>query len=128
MKNKLSFRSYNGITVEGSQYQENNLEIDFPTAISVFKDEYMRDNWSKRTLNFHLENLAAFCKYLSLTGNRNLNVPTRTLEDFIKTMRKDLRMNTINGTNKNFTSILSSSKRIRLYSIQPGYYNKNDKG
>jgi len=115
MQKRLSFRNSSSIRIEEPERHENSLDIDFPTAISIFKDEYMRDNWSKRTLNFHLENLAAFCKYLSSTGNRNLNVPSRTLEDFIKTMRKDLRMNTINGRIKTlrvFFRVLNESGYI----------------
>ena len=66
-------------------------------AVDLFTDAYMYDDWSKRTLKFHLENLAVFKKFL-LTRQKGARVSSRLLEDFIGEMRKNGRMlNTING-------------------------------
>jgi len=100
MQNRSSFRGRDAIIAEDLQRQENNLDIDFPTAISFFKDEYMRDEWSERTLAFHLENLAIFSKYLSVAGigEKISNISPRILDDFIKSMRNAAKKkNTING-------------------------------
>lgn len=99
MQNR-SFRRRGVIKTYGSQHKENNLEIDFSTAITIFRDEYMRDDWSERTLAFHFENMAIFSKYLSLVGiGENISdISPRLLEDFIKSMRNaGKKRNTING-------------------------------
>ena len=47
-------------------------EIDFDFAVDIFKEEYMRDDWSQRSLDFHLENLAVFRKFMEAhTGSLN---------------------------------------------------------
>ncbi|MEG6512445.1 tyrosine-type recombinase/integrase [Desulforamulus ruminis] len=71
--------------------------FDMEEAVDLFTDAYMYDDWSKRTLKFHLENLAAFKKFL-LTRQKGARVSSRLLGDFIGEMRKNGRkLNTING-------------------------------
>lgn len=63
-------------------------EIDFDFAIGVFKEEYMRDDWSQRTLDFHLENMAVFKKFLKAHTGNLTQVTREVLDEYIKNMRK----------------------------------------
>ncbi|OPX94268.1 MAG: Tyrosine recombinase XerC [Pelotomaculum sp. PtaB.Bin104] len=77
----------------------NSCEINFGFATDIFKEEYMRDDWSQRTLAFHLENLAVFNKFLMAhhTGNP-IKVTEDILNEYIKNMRSaGKKKNTING-------------------------------
>lgn len=72
--------------------------IDFDLAIDIFKDEYMRDEWSPRTLSFHTENLNVFRKYIETQGMTLGQVTPGVLDQFVKNMRSAGRKkNTING-------------------------------
>lgn len=72
--------------------------IDFDLAVDVFKDEYMRDDWSTRTLSFHLENLSVFRKYIETQGMTLGQVTPGVLDQFVKNMRSaGKKKNTING-------------------------------
>lgn len=78
--------------------QASNCEIDFDFAVDIFKEEYMRDDWSQRTLDFHLENLAVFKKFLKAqTGGLN-QISRVHLDEYVKSMRAaGKKKNTING-------------------------------
>lgn len=94
-------------------------EIDFDFAVDVFKEEYMRDDWSQRTLSFHLENMSVFKKYLEAqVGNLNL-VTGELLDDYVKNMRSaGKKKNTINGRVKTlrvfFRVLLCSARTATL--------------
>lgn len=73
-------------------------ELDFGYAIEIFKDEYMRDDWSQRTLSFHLENLSVFKKFLEALDGNLAEVNQDVLEEYVKSMRSSgKKKNTING-------------------------------
>lgn len=75
--------------------------FDVDEAIQVFKEAYMYDDWSQRTLDFHLENLSVFKSYLS--KQEVTSVTPKILEDYIGELRKTgKKINTINGRIKTF--------------------------
>lgn len=118
MHKRISFRGRQNIIPEESSQPKDAVSIDFPTAIAIFKNEYMRDDWSQRTLAFHLENLAIFKKFLLLssTGDNINAISPRILEDFVKSMRHaGKKKNTINGRIKTlrvFFRVLNESGYI----------------
>ncbi|RYD06844.1 hypothetical protein N752_01580 [Desulforamulus aquiferis] len=58
----------------------------------------MSDDWSQRTLEYHLENLAVFKKFLVSNTGTITNITKNTLENFKTSMRNAGRKkNTING-------------------------------
>ncbi|MCL6479212.1 MAG: tyrosine-type recombinase/integrase [Peptococcaceae bacterium] len=95
--NKRSFR-FKRKTADVIPYSVQCSDIDFNYALDIFKDEYMRDDWSQRTLNFHLENLAIFKKYLDTQSMSLGQISQDVLDDYIKSMRTaGKKKNTING-------------------------------
>lgn len=57
--------------------------IDIDEAIEIFTESYMIDDWSQRTLEFHLENLSVFKKYLSQKGSKPEIIPFGALKKSI---------------------------------------------
>ncbi|OPX92590.1 MAG: Tyrosine recombinase XerC [Pelotomaculum sp. PtaB.Bin104] len=73
-------------------------EIDFDCALDIFKEDYMRDDWSNRTLEFHLENLSVFKKFLNTQALKLGQVSPDILDEYVKNMRSaGKKKNTING-------------------------------
>lgn len=95
--NNLRFRRSVDKTVKMDVLSPSTFDID-DDAIEVFKEAYMYDDWSERTLEFHLENLSVFRNYLSKKGINSITPTPKILEDYIGELRKTGKMlNTING-------------------------------
>ena len=76
----------------------NECNIDFDDAIEIFKERYMRDDWSRRTLDFHIENFSNFRKYLATQVGNQESISRDILEKYVMSMRSAGRKkNTING-------------------------------
>jgi len=98
-------RSFRGKNWEYEQLTPatNKIEpvgINIEEAIEIFAGEYAEQGWAKRSLQFHLDNLSVFKKYLMYC--RDINdiglVELQVLKDFKAHMaNKGLKKNTING-------------------------------
>lgn len=72
--------------------------FSFEYYIEFFKTEYMRDEWSQRSLNFHLENLRYFKRFLNKQAFDIKKVTLNVLEKYVKEMRNSgKKRNTVNG-------------------------------
>ncbi|ACV63232.1 integrase family protein [Desulfofarcimen acetoxidans DSM 771] len=95
---------------------ETGYKIDFDYAVELFKDAYMVDEWSQRTLNYHLENLTAFKKFLTTQAVNISLISAKTLDEYVKSMKNaDKKKNTINGRVKTlrvFFRILNEKEYI----------------
>jgi integrase/recombinase XerD len=97
-------------------------------ALEIFKNNYMLDDRSCRTLAFHLENLAVFDKYLAPTLNGS-GVTSAVLEDYKMDMRhRNLKKNTINGRIKTLRVFFRILKESGYTTSDPAAGLKTIKG
>ncbi len=76
----------------------NECSIDFDDTIEIFREHYMRDDWSRRTLDFHIENVNNFRKFMAIQMSGQGSISRDVLEKYIMSMRSAGRKkNTING-------------------------------
>jgi integrase/recombinase XerD len=132
MQKRISFRRKQLSDLEDEGHQQSVVKVDFSTAITIFKDEYMRDDRAERSLEHHLENLSVFRKFLgseSVSEDNISIITTSVLEQFIRAMRKTgLKKNTINGRIKTLRVFFRVLNEAEYISSNPAMWLKCIKG
>lgn len=107
----------------------SECNIDFDEAIEIFKEQYMRDDWSQRTLDFHIENISNFKKFLITQVGDQESISHELLEKYIMSMRSARKKkNTINGRIKTLRVFLRVLYENEYIDFNPAASLKSIKG
>jgi integrase/recombinase XerD len=104
-------------------------KLDFDLAVEIFKTEYMRDEWSRRSLNFHLENLVYFKRFLAVQNINFTEATLKILEQYVWEMRNaGKKKNTVNGRIKTLRVFFRLLNAKEYLPHNPAVYLKTVRG